>query len=136
MYTAGNQFGIEVFAIDEFENVIASYSGTPEFYSNNSLFDYMTNSPWTDGRSVYDVYMNQSGFYFNFTLWDGSVKNSTYRDIDSNMPVDFYFVQNLTTNNAGNSFDIDVYAKDMFNNTVTGYVGAAAIPEPQRSTAG
>jgi hypothetical protein len=128
--TAGTAFSATVIAKDVFDNTLTGYTGTIHFASSDS------NSPVLPSNYTYVAGDNGSHTFTNgVTLKTSGSQTVTVNDTVQTSKtgsatinvsagaLDHFSVSAPGTATAGTAFTVSATAKDVFNNTLTGYTG-------------
>jgi hypothetical protein len=122
---AGNAFSVNVFAEDQFNNVVPGYTGTVHFTSSDPLAILPANSTLTSGVGIFQVTLKTLGSQ-TYTATDTVTSSitGTSNPVTVGSGAATHFQVSLPGNaTVGTATNVNVAALDQFNNVVAGYAG-------------
>jgi uncharacterized repeat protein (TIGR01451 family) len=125
--TAGTAFNFTVTALDALNNTATGYNGTVQFTSSDATAVLPANSTLTNGTGTLAATLKTTGPQ-TITATDtvtASIAGSTGAITVSAGAATHFAVVAQATATAGTAINFTVTAQDQFNNTATGYTGAA-----------
>jgi hypothetical protein len=143
--TTGSAFNVEVTAQDQFGNTATSFTGTVDLTSNRTCTaGCIETAAFTNGvLASTSVTLTQSGSGATITATNhGSTESGTSNTFAvSAAALDHFAVTNtsggsIATQTAGSGFNVEITAKDVNNNTITGFTGTVDLTSNRTCTAG
>ena len=123
--TAGSSFTLAVEALDQFNNIVTTYSGTVHFTSSDPLAVLPANSTLTSGVGSFQVTLKTVGSQ-TITGTDtvtASITGTSNAITVSSTTATHFVVTAPPSASAGTAVSVSVVAFDQFSNLVTGYAG-------------
>ncbi|MEW5691780.1 MAG: hypothetical protein AB1765_00625 [Candidatus Hydrogenedentota bacterium] len=114
----GIGFNLTITAIDQFGNVVDYYTGTVAL-SADASFTPETTPCFVNGVITLSVTFTQTGAGITITANDGTHTGTDYITIING--IDRYVISAPSTVSSGQSFTIDIIARDALNNVVSGF---------------
>jgi hypothetical protein len=131
--TAGTAFAITITAKDAANNTVTSYTGRNTLsYSTGTISPNrinFSNGVWTDDVTITTAEKEVS----ITTVGDGKTGTSNNFDVTAGTLDHFEFASISTPQTAGTPFTITIYAKDVYENTVTGYTGTGTLTDSTKT---
>ena len=127
--TAGSAFNVTVKAVDINGNLVPGYTGIVHFKSTDSTAVLPANAKLTNGVGAFSITLKRSGAQ-TVTATDTvtATITGTSAAITVNPSAATHFTFSVPgTAKSGTAINVTVYAKDAYNNTVTGYTGTVAF---------
>jgi YVTN family beta-propeller protein len=122
---AGNSFGVTVFAEDQFNSVVPGYTGTVHFTSSDPQAVLPANSTLTNGVGNFQVALKTLGsqtYTATDTVTSAITGTSNPVTVGSGLATHFQVsMPGIAT--VGTPTNVNVTARDQFNNVVAGYTG-------------
>jgi YVTN family beta-propeller protein len=145
--TAGTPFTLAVEALDQFNNIVTSYTGTVHFTSTDASAVLPANSTLTSGVGSFQVTLKTTGSQ-TVTATDtvtATITGTSNTITVSSTTATHFLVTAPPSATAGTPVSVSVVALDQFSNLVTGYTGtvhftstdgAAVLPANSTLTSG
>jgi len=126
--TAGTSFNIIITAKDSSNNLIANYIGANALNVSTGTVSPSVTGLFSSGVWVGSVTVTGAGSGVTlFTTGSGVSGTSNIFTVNPGALNNFTFAPISSPQSAGFAFSITVTAKDMYGNTVTGYVGSPSL---------
>ena len=124
---AGTPFSVTITAKDALNNTLTKYTGTNTLNVSTgtitpTITGVFSNGVWTGSVNVTSA---GSGIWL-FTAGSGMSGTSSSFTVNSGV-LDHFTINNLSSQTVGSAFSITVTAEDVYENTVTSYVGTPTL---------
>ncbi len=125
--TAGTPFNITITAKNPFNNTLTNYSGTNILNVSTGTISPATTGSFVNGVWTGSVTVTGAGSGI-WLITSGSGMSGTSGTFTVNpSALDHFAISDISGQTVGSAFNITVTAQDVYNNTVTNYVGTPSL---------
>ena len=127
--TAGQGFTITIYARDNYENIVTSFSGTANLTDNTGTIDPTTTPNFTSGQWSGDVSITTAQNDVEITATQGSSTGKSNKFNVQAAALHHFTIGNISTQQSNVPFTISVIARDQYDNIATQFTGKVDISD-------
>jgi len=127
--TAGQNFTITIYARDNYENIVTSFTGAVDLSDNTGTIDPTTTSNFTNGRWLGNVSITTAQNDVEITATQGSSTGKSNKFNVQAAALHRFTIGNVSTQQSNIPFNISVIARDQYNNIATQFSGKVNISD-------
>ncbi len=126
---AGQGFSITIYALDNYENIVTSYSSTANLTDNTGTINPATTTNFLSGQWTGNVTLTKSQNDVEITATQGTSTGKSNKFNIQAAALHHFTIDNLSTQQSNVPFTIKITAKDQYNNIATQFSDKVTISD-------